>query len=201
MTTFLLIRHGATVQLGVVISGRATGIGLSAEGRRQAADLAVRLGGMAIGAIYSSPLDRTRETAAPLARRLGLRVRTRPELVEIDYGRWTGESLEGLRTDDRWRRYNELRSRARIPGGEMMLEAQVRAVVALEALHESHPEGLVAVVSHGDVIRAALAHYAGIPLDLAHRLEIAPASVSVLELAPGGARLLALNHQGPAPLR
>ena len=200
MTTFLLIRHGVTDQLGVVVSGRATGNGLNEEGRRQAADLPGRLQGLPIGAIYSSPLQRTLETAAPLARRLGLEVRTHPQLVEIDYGQWTGAPLAALRADDGWRRYNEQRSRARVPGGEMLLEAQVRAVAALEVIYEAHPEGLVAVVSHGDVIRAAVALYCGVPLDLAHRLEIGPASVSALELAPEGTRLLVLNHVGAVPL-
>ncbi|HEU4565735.1 MAG TPA: histidine phosphatase family protein, partial [Gemmatimonadaceae bacterium] len=169
---------------------------LAADGRRQAARLAERLAGLPIAALYSSPVERARETAAPLAARLGLPVCDAPGAVEIDFGEWTGRTFEELARDPRWGPFNGFRSATRIPGGELIVETQARVVVELERLRERHPDAVVAVVSHADVIRAALCHYAGIPLDLMLRLEIACASVSVLEVTPYGARILRLNDDG-----
>jgi len=78
----------------------------------------------------------------------------------------------------------------------MLLEAQLRVVGELAELSREHPNQTIAVVSHGDIIRAAVAHYAGIPLDLFQRFEIWPASVSVLRLSPDAAVLLKLNDTG-----
>lgn len=166
--------------VGRVIAGRAPDVHLNDEGVAQAARLAVLLESVTLDAVASSPLPRALETAAPLAERRKLPVQVLESLTEIDYGSWSGRSIESLAPEAGWQRYNRLRSVAQIPGGELMLQVQSRAVASLEMLRERYPNGRCAVVSHGDVIRALVAHCAGISLDLFHRIEIAPASVSVV---------------------
>ncbi|HET8648565.1 MAG TPA: histidine phosphatase family protein, partial [Gemmatimonadales bacterium] len=113
---------------------------------------------------------------------------------EVNYGDWSGRTLEELAADPHWRTYNTYRSATRIPGGETALELQARSVSAIESLREQYARGTVAVVSHSDVIKAILAFYLGMPLDLASRLVIDPASVSSLALEPWGPRILGVNR-------
>jgi probable phosphomutase (TIGR03848 family) len=196
VTTFLLVRHATCDPVGRSLAGRAPGVHLNADGRAQARRLAERLATSPIAAVYSSPLERARETAAALAEPAGLAVETHAGLDEMEYGAWTGCTFAALAADERWRRFNTFRSTTRPPGGETMQEAQVRAVAALVALAERHGDAVVAAVSHADVIKAVVAHVAGVPLDLAYRLEVSPASVSVVTLDAEDARLLALNGTG-----
>jgi probable phosphomutase (TIGR03848 family) len=197
MTTFLLIRHGETDDLGKALSGRRPGVSLNAAGRRQAEQLAARLAGEGLTGVYSGPLQRVRETAAPLAHRLGLEVRAAPELDEIDLGEWSGQSFDELAGRDDWRLFNTVRSCTRAPGGELILEVQARSVAFLQRLRCEQPGAAVALVSHADVIKAVLTYYLGVPLDLAQRLEVSPASVSVLALEEWGPRVLCVNSVEP----
>lgn len=196
MTTFLLIRHGHTEWIGKALAGHTPGIGLSQEGIRQAERLADRLRNLPVTAIYSSPLQRTLETAEVLAQTLDLRVEPRLGLIEVNFGDWTGMTLSELEGDPLWVRYNTLRSMTRPPNGDLMLDVQSRMTAELEQLRELHPNQMVAVVSHQDAIKATLAHYAGIPLDLFHRFEVHPASLSILELADWGPRIVTVNSTG-----
>jgi probable phosphoglycerate mutase len=162
----------------------------------QANQLADRLKAVPIAAIYSSPLQRTMETAEPLARTLRLAVEASPRLIEVDFGDWTGKTMSELDADPNWSRFNTLRSITRAPGGDLMLDVQTRMVDELESLRLRHPGLTVAVVSHQDAIKAAIAHYAGIPLDLFHRFEIHPASVSVVRLSDYGPQIVCVNDRG-----
>ena len=196
MTTFLLIRHGHTDWIGRALAGHTAGVALSTEGRRQVARLAERLRQLTVAAVYSSPLQRTLETAEPIARIFGVSVEPRPRLIEVGFGEWTGMTMADLEKDPRWQQFNTLRSFTRAPGGDLMLDVQLRVVNELEDLRARHPGQTVAVVSHQDTIKAALAHYIGISLDLFHRFEIGPASVSIIQLAEWGPRILTVNNTG-----
>jgi broad specificity phosphatase PhoE len=200
-TTFLLIRHAAHALLGRVLAGRMAGVSLSPEGRVQSECLADRLAARDVRAIYVSPRERATETASPISQRLGLVPRIEPAIDEIDFGEWTGRSFVSLEAEPLWAPFNRLRSVTRPPGGETMLEVQARVAAFLEGCRAKHPGETVAVVSHGDVLKAALLHYLGMPLDHFLRFEIEPASVSVLELADWGPRLLRLNEPAAAPDR
>lgn len=178
------------------MAGRAVGVRLNDEGRAQAESLAERLAPLPLRAIYSGPLERALETAEPIARRLRLEVRVEEAFDELEYGEWTGRTFEELAGSPRWRAFNSFRGGTRIPGGELMLEAQARMVSGLEKLRERHAGECVAVVSHGDPVRAAVAHYAGISLDLSLRVEISPASVSTIEIRDEGARVISVNDTG-----
>ena len=182
MTTFFLIRHGSHDLLGKVLAGRASGVHLNSTGRSEAERLPTRLGHPTVTAVYSSPLERARETAAPLAAQLGNEIRASDGVQEVDFGSWTGKSFAELADDEAWRNWNARRSIAATPGGETMAAAQQRVVTELERLAALHHGEHVAIVSHGDLIKAALMHYLGISLDLILRLEISPASVSTIVL-------------------
>ncbi len=193
MITFLLIRHATTDHLGRVLSGRAPGVHLNSAGALQAERLAARLADTRIAGIYAGPLDRARETAAPLADKHKLSAIILPALDEIDFGLWTLLPFATLDERPDWREWNAARDTAIPPNGERMAEAQWRVSTELERLSVSLPAGVFAIVSHGDVIKAALMRYLEIPLGLMHRLEISPASVSTLRFCEGNPRVLSVN--------
>ena len=194
-TTFLLCRHGAHLLGHGKIAGR-TAVDLSPEGREQSADLVGRIEHLPIRAIYASPVLRVQETARPLAERLGLAIETSDALAEVDFGEWTGKTLDELRPQDSWKQWNAFRSGAAIPGGERMLELQARVVGEMLRLRERHPGEVVALYSHGDVIKAAVAYWLGVPIDLFQRMEIGLASVSVVAVGDYGPWVLCVNHMG-----
>jgi ribonuclease H / adenosylcobalamin/alpha-ribazole phosphatase len=194
MTVFHLLRHGERAS-GRVLAGRMPGIGLTERGRDDVAAVAERLAADGIAAIYSSPLQRTRESAEIVAARLGLPIVFRDELIELDFGEWTGKTFDEIRTDPRWPSWNTRRSLSTIPGGETMREVQRRVVEALLEIHQKHPDDAVLVVSHGDVIRAALLFALGMPLDFYNRIEVAQGSVSTVRIDTGGVRVISINER------
>jgi probable phosphomutase (TIGR03848 family) len=194
LTTFLLIRHGLH-GLGVdAIAGRRPGVRLSPDGRRQADALVSRLEGVRIDALYCSPMERTVETAGPLVARTGVALQICDDLHEIDYGDWTGQRLDELRGSGPWQQWNSFRSGHRAPNGESMLHIQTRVIALLMRLREEHRGECVALVSHGDVIKAAVAYCLGVPLDLFQRIEISPASISVIVIGDFGPHVLCTNN-------
>ena len=196
MTTLVLVRHGHTDTAGKRLTGWTPGVRLNALGREQATRLAERLDGVRIDAIVSSPLERCRETAAPLAKARGMSVRIRRPWIEVDYGDWTGRPISQLRRTKLWRTVMAAPSNARFPGGESLLEVQTRAVGAAIALAGEHPRGTVVVVSHADVIRLLVAHVSGANADDLHRLSVDTGSISAVSLSSGVPRLLAFNDTG-----
>ena len=200
MTELLLIRHAVNdyVKTGR-LAGWTPGVHLNDEGRAQAEALAQRLDGLPIHAIYSSPLDRALETAEPIARARQLTIRVVQGVGEVNYGEWTGGELKELAKHELWPIIQFVPSRARFPSGEGIATMQARAVEQCEALCRAHPEEVVAVVSHADVIKAIVAHYLGLHLDLFQRIDIAPASLTWLHLGKGTPRVVVLNDTGSVP--
>jgi broad specificity phosphatase PhoE len=201
MTTFLLIRHALCDPVGRSIAGRRPGIHLNPTGKQQAERMADRLTGLRLAGLYSSPLDRAVETARPISIRHALEVKTAEGLNEVDFGDWTGLTLEELNQLPAWRTFNSFRSGSRIPGGENMAEVLARTLRELDHLTQLHPgvNTLVALVSHGDVLRVLIAHALGMPVDLMHRLELSPASLTALEVESHGPRVLLLNSTDQWP--
>ena len=198
MTIFHLLRHGERQQSRVLV-GRMPGIGLSAQGRAEIAMVAERLAAEPIAAIYASPLQRTRETAEILAARLGLTVAFNDDLLELDFGEWTGATFDAIRAHPGFPAWSNHRSLARIPGGETMREVQRRVVEAVFDAGAQHPDATVVMVSHGDVIRAALVFALGMPLDFFGRLEVAQGSISTVRIDQAGIRVLAINDRPRLP--
>ena len=196
MTVFYLIRHGETDYLDRILVGRRPEVHLNANGKAQAKRLADRLARVSFDAIYSSPRERARETAIPLAARLGIEVGILENLNEIDFGEWTGRDFQDLAHDSRWQQFNLVRSCARIPGGELIVDVQQRAVCELERLCVRHPHSNLVVVSHGDVLRGIIAYFAAVPIDLCLRIAVMPASISVIAINNHGPQVLRINDTG-----
>jgi probable phosphomutase (TIGR03848 family) len=193
MTTFFLVRHALTEHTGKRLTGWMDGVSLTEQGREQAERAADRLGEVEFDGIYSSPIERTLETARIIAGPHGIRIQTRRGLGEIEYGGWTNRSLRSLARTKLWSTVQRWPSGVRFPDGESLREVQVRAINEIEKIAEEHPNGTVCCVSHGDVIKLALAHYLGVHIDLYQRLVVAPASVSVFSLTERGPLVLSLN--------
>jgi broad specificity phosphatase PhoE len=192
MSTFFLVRHGATDMMRDRIAGRMPGVHLNATGRAEAEWIAQRLATAGIEAVYSGPLARAQETARPLCERLGVPLEIAAAFDEIDFGAWTNCTFVELDAQPHWQRFNAFRSTTAPPGGELMLAAQARAVQYLDQLRLRHRAA--AIVSHGDVIRALVAHFLGLHLDFFQRIEISPGSITILELEDWGARLRLVNE-------
>ena len=195
----LLIRHATNDWVGKRLAGWTPDVHLNDEGQAQAAALARRLADVPLSAIYSSPLERTMETAQPLAQAQGLTVQVREGLGETRYGDWTGRALKELKDEKLWPVVQVYPGGVRFPGGESMREVQARVVVELDAIRDIHPDQTVAIVSHSDPIKMATAYYTGLALDLFQRLTISPASITAFAFARFGPRLICLNHTDPLP--
>jgi probable phosphoglycerate mutase len=180
MTTFYLVRHGACDGLGETLWGRAPRVVLNEEGKAQAQRVAERFGRVKLDAVYSSPLERALETAEAIARAANLEVKQNAAFNEVDFGDWSGKSFAELERDERWRRFNTQRSVTKVPGGESFLDMQARVVAELDRLSAQHREKTVVIVSHADVIKAAVGYVSGTPIDLLQRFEISPGSVSII---------------------
>jgi probable phosphoglycerate mutase len=192
----LLVRHGQTPTTGASLPGRAPGLHLSDTGREQADVAARRIAPLPVAAVYASPLERTRETAAPIAKKLGLRVRVDRGLLECDFGEWTGRPLKELFKLPEWSTVQRYPSGFRFPGGESFTEMQQRITGAIARLVEAHPGQTVVAVSHADPIKAAIAHAMGTHLDLFQRIVVSPCSITAIAYGPGGPVVLTVNSIG-----
>jgi probable phosphomutase (TIGR03848 family) len=197
-TVVLLVRHGNTPSTGKLLPGRAAGLHLSDKGQAQADAAAARIAALtkAPTAVYASPLERTRETAAPIARALGLRVRTAAGLIEADVGDWTEQRLARLYKTKEWPTVQRWPGGFRFPGGESFAEMSVRTMDAVLGLVADHPGESIVAVSHADCIKAVVAAAAGVPLDLMQRLVISPCSISAVLFTAGGPLVLCMNSTG-----
>lgn len=193
MTTFYLVRHGSNDFFSHTLVGRTPGVRLNELGRREAKELANRLAGENIQKILTSPLERCRETAAPLAEKLHLPAEISNALLEVNFGDWTGKTFKELEASEDWRRWNTFRSGHRVPNGESMLEVQERIVGLILDLHRNSPDQCIALFSHGEPLRASIIYFLGAPLECIRRIDIGPASVTILQLSDWEALFRCLN--------
>lgn len=189
------MRHGQTPTTGAVLPGRAKGLHLADKGKEQAEAVATRVAAKPgkVAAIYASPLERTRETAAPIAAALGLSVTVDKGLLECDFGEWTGRKLPQLSKLPEWRTVQRYPSGFRFPGGESFTEMQVRITGCLARLVAAHRGKIVIAVSHADPIKAAVADALGTHLDLFQRIVIGPCSVTTISYGPLGPTVFGVN--------
>jgi probable phosphomutase (TIGR03848 family) len=193
-TLLLLVRHGQTPTTGTTLPGRAPGLHLAETGQQQAEAVAERLTGVKrVAAVYASPLERTRETAAPIAKTFGKRVQIDKGLLECDFGAWTGRKLRDLMKKPEWRTVQRYPSGFRFPDGESFAEMQTRMVSTMQRLAAAHRGGVVVAVSHADPIKAAVAHALGTHLDLFQRIVVSPCSVTAILYGSEGPVVLTVN--------
>ena len=196
-TMVLLVRHGQTPTTGATLPGRAKGLHLADSGVAQAQAAAERIAGLKnVAAVYASPLERTRETAKPIAAARGLKVQIHRGLLECEFGDWTGAKLSDLRKLPEWRTVQSYPSGFRFPNGESFAEMQTRMVGTIDELVARHPGQTIVAVSHADPIKAALAQALGTHLDLFQRSVVSPCSISAVLYSSGGPAVLASNSTG-----
>ena len=195
-TTILLVRHGVTATTGKILPGRAPGLHLSEAGIDQARSAAARIAPLRPVAVYASPLERTRETARPIATELKKKVLVHRGLLECDFGDWTGKALASLSRKSEWANVQNSPSTFRFPGGESFAEMQHRMWTTLEEIAAHHRGKTVVAVSHADPIKAAVTFAQGVPLDLFQRTVISPCSVSAIVVGSGRPLVLCVNSLG-----
>ncbi|HUR78008.1 MAG TPA: MSMEG_4193 family putative phosphomutase [Acidimicrobiales bacterium] len=187
-TVVIFVRHGQTPSTGKVLPGRAVGLALAEKGREQAQAVADHFReAKNVAAVYASPLQRTKETAMPIGKAVGMRVKPDKGLLECDFGEWTGASLAKLRKLPEWKAVQRNPSGFRFPGGESFAEMSTRMSSTVDRYRAAHPGKTVIAVSHADPIKAAAASALGVPLDLFQRIDISPCSMTVI----------AYTHEGP----
>ena len=196
MTDILLIRHGENeyTRKGK-LAGWTPGVHLNETGQAQAQALAERLMEAPLKAIYSSPLERALETAGPLAQARKLPVQKCEGIGEVRYGEWTGRSLKVLARTKLWKVVQRQPSAMEFPGGETLRAVQARALEAIEGIARKHPKDLVALFSHGDVIKLVVAYYLGMPVDMFQRILINTGSITAIRVPPGMPFVLRVNEQ------
>ena len=196
-TVIIMVRHGKTHSTGKLLPGRAAGLHLSDVGQNEALEVANRLSKLnRVAAIYSSPLERARETAAPIGKVFNKKVIINKGLLECDFGNWTGKELGKLMKLPEWSTVQRTPSTFRFPNGESFTEMQARMVSTLDDLRKAHPGDIVICVSHADPIKSAVAHAVGTHLDLFQRIVISTCSVSVISYSAHGPVVLTVNSIG-----
>jgi probable phosphomutase (TIGR03848 family) len=203
MPTLILLRHGrSTANTAGLLAGRAPGVALDDLGREQAAALPARLAPLSPAVAVTSPLQRCRETLAPLTdARPELAVHTEHRINECDYGDWTGRKLTELSGEALMATVQQHPSAAAFPGGESMRAMQARAVEAvrdwnarIEAEHGA--DACYLMCSHGDIVKSVVADALGMHLDLFQRISVSPCSVTVIRYTPLRPFLLRLGETG-----
>jgi len=222
-TLILFVRHGLTPTTGKVLPGRAPGLHLADRGRAEAEAVAERLAslvarpaaaangstptrgpgpgpgpgpGLTVTAVYASPLERARETAAPIAKRLGHKVTIERGLIEMDFGEWTGAELKALNKLPEWSSVQRYPSGFQFPGGEGFSAMRARIAMTVASLCRRHPGETVVAVSHADIIKAAVSDALGTHLDLFQRIVISTCSVTAISYRAAGPTVLAVNSTG-----
>lgn len=197
MTKILLIRHGETDYVDEALAGRIDSP-LNAEGRMQSLRVAEALKHLSIDAIYVSPLKRTQETAQPLAKFLKLDVKIKLELNQVNFGDWQGLTFDELIKDPNWKTFQENPALAKIPGGEDGFMVRERVSKSIQDLISQYlSESVIAIFSHGSIIRHTISHLIGLPLENLNQIRIAPASISTLAISGDKGKLLHLNQELP----
>ena len=186
----ILVRHAVTAETGRKLSGRIAGIPLSSKGIEAAGAVARSIAQSSatkdLAAVYSSPIQRCRETAAILAAEYGRKPRVRAGLVEVEYGEWSGRTLKSLYRLKAWQSLMADPVEFRFPGGETLEEVRRRAVAAVLRLAERHEKETILACSHGDVIRSLVAHSITGDVSRIHRLAVSPLGITIVDVAQGG---------------
>ncbi|HEV2457462.1 MAG TPA: histidine phosphatase family protein [Ktedonobacterales bacterium] len=198
----VLVRHGQTnYDVKHLLPGQLPGIPLNEDGRRAAQATAAALRDLPLAAIVASPLERTMETAGYLNAGRGLTIRQDRDLLDTDYGRFSGQCWDDLDKQDHvWQRFTADPLHAP-KGVESFASVQKRAVRAAERWRNAEDDGeWVALVTHADLVKMIVAHYLGMPLISVPLIYLDNASASLLAFLPDPQQpptLLCFNWTSP----
>ncbi len=203
MPMLILVRHGrSTANTAGVLAGWTPGVALDERGTAQAAALPGRLAGLPLAAAVTSPLQRCRETLAPLlAARPELPLHPDDRIGECHYGDWSGRKLAELADEPLMNIVQQHPSAAAFPGGESMRAMHARAVEAVRDWNgrierEHGADAVYLMCSHGDIIKALVADALGLHLDLFQRISVEPCSVTAIRYTPTRPFLVRLGDTG-----
>jgi probable phosphomutase (TIGR03848 family) len=201
MSTFIFLRHGhSAANASGTLTGQLPGVGLSTQGKKDAAALIERIGKNRVDRLHLSPIERCQLTIDPWLRSTSSRslesLQILDGLTEIDFGDWSGKKLASLRRQPLWKDVQSAPSRVTFPGGESFRRAQRRAVESVESVRAIRGEKTHLMVSHSDTIKLIVAHYLGQRLDDFQKLEIAPASFTIFKGDSKRFSLITLNNSG-----
>ena len=182
-----------------VLAGQISGISLSKSGEEQAQNLVERIGAVKFDSVRVSPMQRCQETIAPwVASSYGSGIGQYlldDQVIEMDYGTWSGKKLSKLSREKLWKQIQSSPSKVTFPGGEKFTAMQKRSFKTIQELGEGKKGSNHLVVSHGDVIKAIVASCLKMKLDEFQSLIIDPASVTVIDFDGNTARLIAYNDK------
>jgi len=196
----VLIRHAhSQANAKGILSGRIAGISLSETGLLQAQNLITRLGALKVAQLRISPLERCGQTINPWWQSVGqetnpsVKLVEDENLIEVDYGNWSGKKLSVLSMNKLWKIVQNNPSAMYFPSGEGLAAMQERAMRAIYGSLKSKKKGATLLVSHGDVIKSMVASVLGMHLDDFQRIVIDPASVTIIDFSIDKPRLILLN--------
>lgn len=183
MLRLLIVRHAETEWSR---ERRFTGwrdVPLTARGWRQSEAVARAVAGLPVRAVYASPLERARASAAPVARAHGLEVRLAPEFREMGFGEWEGLTREAAAARDpeafhAWRTAPHL---ARVPGGEALSDVAARVERGLRALRAAHADQTLVLVTHAIVARLLVIDALGLAPGRLWSVDASPAGITEVE--------------------
>jgi ribonuclease H / adenosylcobalamin/alpha-ribazole phosphatase len=194
----VLVRHAACPQMDRVLLGGSADGPLDERGEGQARYVARCLLAVPELIVESSPRRRTRHTAGIIAAARDIAVRVVPQMDEVDFGSWSGQTFEALAADPQWRRWNRYRAVTRTPAGDSIRDVQARVLAHFRRLEQVFDEQTIAIVTHAEVIRSAVLLALQAPIDDYHRYEIEPASLTRLTVEGAQLRLDSVNERAAA---
>ncbi len=174
------------------MAGRDNRVALSPRGRQEAIELAPVLAKMAFEGIYSSPLRRCKETLVPYLQGRSEQLHLVDDLIEMEYGSWSGKALSTLSRHELWKSIQSRPSTVRFPDGESFGEMSLRANQAV--INLASGKSRILILSHGDVIKSIVAFHLGLSLDQFQRISIDPASITRIQIP--SSQVIQVNSTG-----
>jgi probable phosphoglycerate mutase len=194
----VLVRTATCPQMNSVLLGRNVDRALDERGEGQARQVARRLLAVPELVVESSPRRRARHTAGIIASAHDSTVRIVPQMDDLDFGSWSGQTYEALMADPQWRRWNKYRGVSRTPAGESVRDVQERALAHFRKLQQTFDAETVAIVTHAEVIRSVVLLALAAPIDDYSRFQFDPASMTRLTIDGAQLRVESVNEQAAA---
>lgn len=196
-TTLYLLRHGQTTANAAGHYSGLADVALTEAGQEQARAAAAALRGRGIEAIVASPLQRAQDTAAIVARELGLDVETEEDLRELDFGTWDGMTPQEVAQRDPELHADFLVDTATAaPGGESLQALHRRVRAARRGIEKRHGGKTVLVVCHTYPIKSLLRQALDAGPATFRRIRLETASISHVEFGADGGLVRGINETG-----